>query len=89
MTQLTYCIGKLNAVVSDRTFSGLRIPTVAEVAGVVQIKSAIVLLQHADANFALSDAFFGEPSSSQHVTSLGEDCKQAGGDGSPKRGEVA
>ena len=89
MTHLISCIAHLNAIVSERTFPGDRIPTMGDLAGVCAIKTAIVILRHADANFALSDAFFGEPSSSQYLNRLGEDYKQAVGDGSPKKGEVA
>ena len=89
MTQLTYCIGKLNSIVSERTFPGDRLPSAGDLAGVCAIKTAIVILRHADANFAISDAFFGEPSSSQHLNRLGEDCKQAVGDGSPKKEDAA
>ena len=84
MTQLISCIAHLNAIVSERTFPGNRLTSPGDLAGVCAIKTAIVILRHADANFALSDAFFGEPSSSQHVNCLGEVSKLAVGDDSPK-----
>ena len=85
MTHLMSYIAGLNKEIVDRTFPINRIPTPAEAIGIVQIKTAIVLLQNANASFAMSDAFFGEPSSSQYLNRLGEDYKQAVGDGSPKK----
>ena len=62
MTHLISCIARLNETIVDRTFPSDRIPTPAEAIGIVQIKTAIILLQNANASFAMSDAFFGEPS---------------------------